>query len=59
MHVTGKTKIARVQDLICAGVVEDGLGVDAGLVGEGAESGDRVVEGSVDLDGLGNEILNL
>jgi hypothetical protein len=33
--------------------------VDTGLVGEGAEARDGVVEGRVDLDGLGNHILNL
>lgn len=45
--VAGEAEPAGVDDLVCAGVVEDGLGVDAGLVGEGAEAGDGVVEGDV------------
>lgn len=59
MDVAGQTEIGGVENLVCAGVVEDGLGVDAGLVGEGAEAGDGVVEGGVDLDSLGNHILDL
>jgi hypothetical protein len=59
VDVTSQTEIGRVENLVGAGVVEDGLGVDAGLVGEGTETRDGVVEGSVDLDGLGHQILNL
>lgn len=59
VNVARETKIAGVQNLICAGVVENSLGVNASLVGEGTEACDRVVERSVDLDGLGNEVLNL
>lgn len=59
VDVAGQTEISRVENLVGAGVVEDGLGVDTGLVGKGAETGDGVVEGSVDLDGLGDEILEL
>lgn len=59
VDVARQTKVGGVQNLICAGVVEDGLGVDTGLVGEGTETGDRVVERSIDLDGLGNHVLNL
>jgi hypothetical protein len=33
--------------------------MDTGLVGKGAEASDRVVEGHVDLNGLGDEVLNL
>jgi hypothetical protein len=33
------------------------LGVDAGLVGEGAEPSDGIVEGNVDLHGLGDHVL--
>lgn len=33
--------------------------MDAGLVGEGAEARDRVVERDRDLDGLGDEVLEL
>lgn len=59
VDVAGEAKVLGVENLVGRGVVEDGLGVDTGLVGEGAEAGDGVVEGSVDLDGLGDEILNL
>ncbi len=59
MDVAGQTEVCGVENLVCAGVVEDGLGVDASLVGEGAEAGDGVVEGRVDLDSLGNHVLNL
>jgi hypothetical protein len=37
-HVAGHAEICRVDNLIGRGVVEDGLGVDAGLVGESAEA---------------------
>jgi hypothetical protein len=33
--------------------------VDTGLVGEGAPTGDVVVEGDLDLDGLGDQVLDL
>lgn len=59
MHVSSQSEVGRVEDLVGGGVVEDGLGVDAGLVGEGAEARDGVVEGCVDLDGLGDQILEL
>lgn len=59
VDVAGKTEVGGVENLVGAGVVEDGLGVDTGLVGEGAEAGDGVVEGGVDLDGLGDKILDL
>ncbi len=51
MHVACHAKVGRVDDLVRARVVEDGLGVDPGLVREGAEARDGVVEGRVDLDG--------
>lgn len=59
VHVTAHTEVLRVDDLVGGGVVEDGLGVDTGLVGEGAETSDVVVERNVDLDGLGNKVLKL
>lgn len=59
VNISGHAEISRVNDLVCARLVEDGLGVDSGLVGESTETGDVVVEGDVDLDGLGDEILNL
>ena len=59
MHVSGQAEVGRVKNLVSRGIIEDGLGVDAGLVGEGAEARDGVVEGCVDLDGLSNEILEL
>jgi hypothetical protein len=54
VDVARQAKVGRVENLVCAGVVEDGLGVDASLVGEGAEARDGVVERRVDLDSLGN-----
>ena len=59
VDVAGETEVGRVENLVGAGVVEDGLGVDTGLVGEGAETGDGVVEGSVDLNSLGDQVLEL
>lgn len=59
VDVAGHAKVGGVDDFVGAGVVEDGLGVDTGLVGEGTETGDVVVEGDVDLDGLGDEVLNV
>jgi hypothetical protein len=59
VDVAGQAEIGGVENLVCAGVVEDRLGVNAGLVGESAEAGDGVVEGSVDFNSLGNHILNL
>jgi hypothetical protein len=57
VDVAAHAEVLRVDNLVCRRVVEDGLGVDTGLVGEGAEAGDVVVEGNVDLDGLSNKIL--
>lgn len=57
--VTRHAKVLRVQDLVRRGVVEDRLGVDTRLVGEGAPAGDVVVERDLDLDRLGDEVLNL
>lgn len=59
MDVSGEAKISRIDDLVGARVRQDGLSVDAGLMGEGAEPGDVVVEGDVDLDGLRDEILQV
>ena len=59
VDVAGQAEVGRVEDLVGARVVQDGLGVDAGLVSEGAEAGDGVVEGCVDLHGLGDQVLDL
>lgn len=59
VDVAGHAEVGGVDDLVGGGVVEDGLGVDTGLVGEGTETSDVVVEGDVDLDGLGDELLNV
>src|SRR4051794_12306851 len=48
VDVAGQPKVGGVKNLVCARVVENRLGVNAGLVGEGAETGDGVVEGGVD-----------
>lgn len=59
VDIAGKTKIGRVDNLICRRIVENGLGVNASLVSEGAETSNGVVEGDVDLHSLGNQILDL
>lgn len=59
VHVAGHAKVGGVYDLVGAGVIEVRLGVDAGLVGEGAEARDGIVEGRVDLHRFGNQILEL
>jgi hypothetical protein len=41
--VSSHTEVGGVEDLVCRGVGKDGLGVDTGLVGKGAETGDVVV----------------
>ena len=58
MHVSAHAEVSGVDDLVGAGVSEDGFGVDAGFVGEGAEAGDGVVEGDVDFDGVGDEVFD-
>lgn len=59
MHVSAHAEISGVDDLVGAGVVKNRLGVNTGLVREGTETSDGVVEGDVDLNGLGDHILNL
>lgn len=59
VDVSAHAEIRGVNDFVGAGLVQNGLGVDAGLVSEGTEAGDGVVERDVDLDGLGDEIFNL
>lgn len=38
MHISFQTKIGRVNDFVGAWVIENGLGVNSGLVGEGTET---------------------
>ena len=45
--------------LVGGRVGKDGLGVDSSLVGECTEASDGVVEGNRDLDGLGDEVLEV
>lgn len=59
MHISGQTEIGGVDNLVSRGVLENSLGVDTGLVGEGAETGDVVVEGDVDFDGLGDKVFEV
>lgn len=42
-NVSSHSEVLRVQDLVGRGVVENRLGVDTSLVGEGTPSGDVVV----------------
>lgn len=59
MDVSGETEISRVDDFVGAGVRKDSFGVDTGLVGEGAETSDVVVERDVDFNGLGDKVLEV
>ena len=59
VDVSRHAEISWVDDLVGRRVVQNGLGVDTGLVGEGAKTGDVVVEWNVDLDSLGNQLLNI
>ena len=59
VDVARQTEIGGVENLVCAGVIENGLSVDTGLVGKGAEARNGVVEGSVDFNSLGDQVLNL
>ena len=55
--VARQAEVVRIERLVGLRRVEDRLGVDAGLVGEGAEAGDVVVERDVDADHLGDHQL--
>lgn len=57
--VAGHAKDLGLKDLVCCWVVQDRLGVDAGLVGKGTVAGDAVVEGHLDLDGIGDQVLQI
>ena len=59
MDVSGDSEIGRIDDLIGAWVGQDGFGMDSGLVGEGAETGDVVVERNIDLDGFCNKVFKV
>lgn len=57
--VAGHAKDLGLENLVCCWVVQDRLGVDTGLVGEGTVAGDAVVEGHLDLDGVGDQVLQV
>ncbi|KAH3671919.1 hypothetical protein OGAPHI_000105 [Ogataea philodendri] len=59
VDVSGQAEIRWVQDLVGGWVGQDGLGMDTGLVGEGAETGDWVVERNVHLNSLCNQVLQI
>lgn len=59
VDIAGHAEIGRVNDFVSAWVVEDGLGVNTGLVGESTEASDVVVERNVDLNGLRHKVLDL
>jgi hypothetical protein len=59
VDISRHAEVSRVDNFICRGVVEDGLSVDSSLMGEGAETGDVVVEGNVNFDNLSHEIFNI
>ena len=58
MNIAGHSKICRVNDFIGRGICEYGFSMYASLVGKCTEAGDIVVEGNIDLDCTGNEVLN-
>lgn len=58
MNIAGHSEICRVNDFIGGGIREYGFGMYASLVCKRTETGDIVVEGNVDLDCTGNEVLN-
>lgn len=43
-------EVCGIDDLVRCRVYEDGLGVDASLVGEGTGALDRIIEGNVDFN---------
>ncbi len=59
VDVPVEPEVGRIEYLVARGIVEDGLRVDAGLVGEGGVAGDAVVERHVDLDQRGDVVLDL
>ncbi|KAH3668641.1 hypothetical protein OGAPHI_002395 [Ogataea philodendri] len=59
VDVSGESEIFRIQDLVGGWVGQDSLGVNTGLVGEGAETGDWVVERNVHLDNVGHQVLQV
>ena len=59
MDVARQAKVRRVEDLVCARVIYNGLCMHACFMGEGAEASDGVVERRVNLHSLSNHILNL
>ena len=58
VNIAGHSKICRIDDFIGSGICEYGFGMYASLVGKCTEAGDIVVEGNIDLDCTGNEVLN-
>ena len=59
VDVSTQAEVGGVDDLVCARIVEDGLGVNAGFVGEGAEAGDVVVKRDVDLHRFRHQIFQV
>jgi hypothetical protein len=59
MDISGDSEIGRIDDFVGAWVRQDGLGMNTSLMGEGTETSNVVVEGDVDFNGLGNEVLEI
>ena len=53
------TYVRGINDLVCGRICKDGLSMDTCFVGKGGETSDVVVEGDVDLDAVGDQILDL
>jgi len=58
-NVARETKVLGLEDFVRARVIQNGFGVDSGLVRECAIASNRVVERNGNLDSIGNEILYL
>ena len=54
-----ETYVGGIDNLIGRRVGKDGLCMDTGLVGKGAETGNVVVERDGNLDGVGDQVFNL
>ena len=59
MDVSVDAEVGGIDDFVRRRVGEDGFGVDASFVGEGAEAGDGVVEGDVDGHGFRDKLFDL
>ena len=55
-NVARQAKVVRIQDFVGLRIVQDGFGVDAGLVRESSHAGDVVIEGHCDAYFVGYQL---